>query len=141
MVFRAVITIIPTPQIRTGSDIQSVTPCVGHIGAEPARKVSAEGDSEAVVDGIGVGKNIECFCEQTRNGSPWLDGSSWVGSRRGLIASRAIDQMCAFTTHISHLDAGTGPHSALAREVPLLHIAIGKIRLQARVTHTGRVET
>ena len=117
-----------------------MTPCVGHIGGEPARKVSAEGNSKAVVVGIGVGKYIECLGEQTRNGSPCLDVRRGVGTWRGLIAGSTIDQMRAFTAHISDLEAGTGPNLALDREVPLLHIPVGEIRLQARVTHTGRVE-
>src|SRR5437016_12815920 len=119
MVFRAVIAVISTPQIRTGSNIQSVTPCVGHIGGEPARKVSAEGNSKAVVVGIGVGKYIECLGEQTRNGSPCLDVRRGVGTWRGLVAGSTIDQERAVTAHLSDLKARTGPKQATAREVRL----------------------
>src|SRR5579864_189264 len=137
----AVKTVVSAAQIGAGRDIQSVAPGIGQIGAETVRKVPAQRDSQAVVVGVSVGKNIKRLCGQERNRPPWIDWTVWVGSRRSLIAGSAVDQMRALATHVSRLDAGTGSNLTLHGQVPFLYVSIGKIRLKPCIAYAGRIES
>src|ERR1700740_1717773 len=104
------------------------------------RKVTAEGNSEAVVVCISVGENVKRFGGQSRDGTARVEGSIGVGSNRGLVAGGAVDQMGALAAHVSHFDARGGADLPLNGEVPFLDVAIGKVWLQTRVPHTRGVE-